>query len=139
MNCSNLIGRLTRDPEVRYTSTNNTMVAQFSIAVNRPFAKPEDEVKADFINIVAWSKTAEFCSKYFQKGMQIGITGRIQTRNYDDKDGKKVYVTEVVAEHVYFADSKKQADVNSPFYNPNDPFATPLENQSPITDDDLPF
>ena len=139
MNCSNLIGRLTRDPEVRYTSTNNTMVVQFSIAVNRPYAKPEDEQQADFINIVAWSKTAEFCSKYFKKGMQIGVTGRIQTRNYDDKDGKKVYVTEVVAEHVYFADSKKQADVNSPFYNPNDPFATPLENQSPIEDDDLPF
>lgn len=137
MNCVNLIGRISRDIETRYTQTNNTMVVSFSIAIDRPFAKESDEVKADFINIVAWNKTAEFCSKYFQKGLRIGVTGRIQTRNYEDKDGKKVYVTEVVAEHVYFADGKKQADVNSPFYNPNDPLATPV--QSPITDDDLPF
>lgn len=139
MNCVNLIGRISRDIETRYTQTTNKIVVQFNIAIDRPYAKAEDEVKADFINIVAWDKTAEFCNKYFQKGLRIGVTGRLQTRNYDDKDGKRVYVTEVVAEHVYFADSKKQADVNSPFYNPNDPFATPLENQSPIEDNDLPF
>lgn len=101
-----LLGRLTRDPEVRYTQNNNTCVCSFSLAVNRRF-KQEGQAEADFINIVAWAKTAEFVSKYFAKGQQVAVIGRIQTRNYDDKDGKKIYVTEVVAEEVYFADSKK--------------------------------
>ena len=105
MNKVVLMGRLTRDPEVRYTSTNNTLVASFSLAVNRRFARQGEERQADFINITAWDKTGEFCSKYFKKGQQVGVIGRIQTRNYDDKDGKKVYVTEVVAEEAYFADS----------------------------------
>ena len=109
MNKVILMGRLTKDPEVRYTTTNNTLVCGFSLAVNRRFAK-EGEQQADFINIVAWSKLGEFCSKYFVKGQQVAICGRIQTRNYDDKDGKKVYVTEVVAEEAHFADTKKQDD-----------------------------
>lgn len=139
MNKAILMGRLTRDPDVRYTTTNNTMVVQFALAVNRRFAKEGEERQADFINIVAWDKTAEFCSKYFRKGQQVGIIGRIQTRNYDDKDGKKVYVTEVVAEEAYFADSKKEAD--SPFGNQpiSNPFATPNNEFKPVTDDDLPF
>ena len=107
MNKVILMGRLTRDPEVRYTTNNNTLVCSFSLAVNRRF-RQEGQPDADFINIVAWNKTAEFCGKYFTKGQQVGICGHIQTRNYDDKDGKKVYVTEVVAEEVYFADSKKE-------------------------------
>lgn len=106
MNKVVLMGRLTRDPEVRYTQNNNTCVCSFSLAVNRRF-KQEGQAEADFINIVAWAKTAEFVSKYFAKGQQVAVIGRIQTRNYDDKDGKKIYVTEVVAEEVYFADSKK--------------------------------
>lgn len=114
MNSANLIGRLTKNPEIRYTQNTNTMVAQFAIAVNRLYAK-DGEQQADFINIVAWGKTAEFCSKYFKKGMQVGITGRIQTRKYEDKDGKTVFVTEIVAEHVYFADSKKDEMSNNPF------------------------
>ena len=109
MNKVILMGRLTKDPEVRYTTTNNTLVCGFSLAVNRRFAK-EGEQQADFINIVAWSKLGEFCSKYFTKGQQVAVCGRMQTRTYDDKDGKKVYVTEVVAEEAYFADSKKQDD-----------------------------
>ena len=109
MNKVILIGRLTKDPEVRYTTTNNTLVCGFTLAVNRRFAK-EGEQQADFINIVAWSKLGEFCSKYFTKGQQVAICGRIQTRTYDDKDGKKVYVTEVVAEEAHFADTKKQDD-----------------------------
>lgn len=84
------------------------MLAQFNLAVNRAYVKPEDEQKADFITILAWNKTAEFCSKYFKKGQQVGVTGRIETGSYDDKDGKRVYTTKVVAEHVYFADSKKR-------------------------------
>ena len=79
MNKVILMGRLTRDPEVRYTQTNNTLVASFSLAVNRRFARQGEERQADFINVVAWSKTGEFCSKYFKKGQQVGIIGRIQT------------------------------------------------------------
>lgn len=108
MNKVELIGRLTKDPEVRYTQTNNTAVASFSLAVNRRFVKEGEERQADFINIVVWGKTAEFCSKYFRKGMQIALVGRIQTRNWEDDQGQKHYVTEVVAEEVYFADSKKE-------------------------------
>ena len=84
------------------------MVASFSLAVNRRFARQGEERQADFINIVAWSKTAEFCSKYFKKGQQVGIIGRIQTRTWDDDQGQKHYVTEVIAEEAYFADSKKE-------------------------------
>lgn len=131
MNKAILMGRLTRDPEVRYTSVNNTMVASFGLAVNKRFVKQGEERQADFINIVAWSKTAEFVSKYFKKGQQVGVIGRIETRNFDDKDGKKVYVTEVIAEEVYFADSKKEDNTNAPFEN--------TQNFTPVTDDDLPF
>ena len=131
MNKVVLMGRLARDVDSRYTSTNNTPVASFSLAVNRRFAKQGEERQADFINIVAWGKTAEFCSKYFKKGQQISLIGRIETRNYDDKDGKRVYVTEVIAEEVYFADSKKEDNSNAPFENKQD-FST-------VTDDDLPF
>jgi single-strand DNA-binding protein len=115
MNKVVLMGRLTRDPEVRYTSANNTMVATFQLAVSRRFAR-EGQQDADFIYIVAWDKTAEFVTKHFRKGQQVGVIGRIQTRNYDDKDGKKVFVTEVVAEETYFADSKREPEQN-PFGN----------------------
>lgn len=106
MNKVVLLGRLTRDPEVRATQSG-TGVCSFSLAVNRRF-KQEGQPDADFINVTAWAKTAEFVSKYFTKGQQVAVVGRIQTRNYDDKEGKKVFVTEVVAEEVYFADSKKE-------------------------------
>lgn len=108
MNKVVLLGRLTKDVDVRYTQTNNIMVASFSLAVNRRFAKEGEERQADFINVVAWNKTAEFCSKYFKKGQQVGVIGRLQTRNYEDDKGVKHYITEVVAEEVYFADSKKE-------------------------------
>ncbi len=110
MNKVILMGRLTRDPETRYTQTNNTLVASFSLAVNRRFVRQGEERQADFINIVAWSRTGEFCSKYFKKGQQVGIIGTIQTRNYDNAEGKKVYVTEVIAEEAYFADSKREGE-----------------------------
>lgn len=106
MNKVALIGRLTKEPDTHYTQ-NNICVVSFSLAVNRRVVKEGEQQTADFINIVAWNKTAEFIAKYFTKGMQVGIVGRLQTRNYDDKDGKKVFVTEVVAEEVDFADSKK--------------------------------
>lgn len=107
MNCVNLIGRLTKDPDIKYTQTNNTAIANFTLAVNRRFTK-EGQPTADFINIVAWGKTGEFCSKYFQKGMQVAIQGRIQTRNWEDDQGQKHYATEVIAEQCFFADSKRE-------------------------------
>ena len=140
MNKVVLMGRLTKDPEVRYTQNTNTLVASFSLAVNRRFAKAGEERQADFINVVAWSKTGEFCSKYFKKGMQVGVIGRIQTRNYDDKDGKKVYVTEVVAEEAYFADSKRDGVDASGFENTfGSSVANSAEFQVDSSDDDLPF
>ena len=136
MNKVILIGRLTKEPETRYTKTNNIQVTSFTLAVSRRFAK-EGEQQADFINIVAWNKTAEFVSKYFKKGQQVAIVGRIQTRNYDDNNGVKHYVTEVIAEEVYFADSKKEGQVD----------ASNMESSTPVTNndfeitssDDLPF
>lgn len=112
MNKVVLMGRLVRDPEMRFTQGNNTAVCSFSLAVNRRF-KQEGQPDADFINVTAWVKTAEFVNKYFTKGQQVAVVGRIQTRNYDDKEGKKVFVTEVVAEEVYFADSKKEPNATT--------------------------
>lgn len=141
MNKVILMGRLTRDPEVRYTQANNTLVASFSLAVNRRFVKPGEERQADFINIVAWSKLGEFCSKYFKKGQQVGIIGRIQTRSWDDEQGQKRYATEVIAEEAYFADSKRDSEAGGTF---DATFgAMPTNNTSSdfevSSGDDLPF
>ena len=90
---------------------------------------------------MAWDKTGEFCSKYFKKGQQVGIVGRIQSRSYDDRDGRKVYVTEVIAEEAYFADSKKEEE-NNPFGNiqQSNPFTQGQTSEfKQVTDDDLPF
>ncbi len=142
MNKIILMGRLTRDPEVRYTQTNNTLVASYTLAVNRRFAKPGDERTADFINIVAWSKLGEFCSKYFKKGQQVGVIGRIQTRTWDDDQGVKHYITEVVAEEAYFADSKRDTEATA------NTFENTFGNTAPgsmgsdfevSSNDDLPF
>ena len=117
MNKVILMGRLTRDPEVRYTQTSNTLVASFSLAVNRRFSREGDTQTADFINIVAWGKTGEFCSKYFKKGQQVAIVGRLQTRTWEDQQGQKRYVTEVIAEETYFADSKRDSSETNNFDN----------------------
>ena len=144
MNKVILMGRLTRDPEVRYTQTSNTLVASFSLAVNRRFVRQGEERQADFINIVAWGKLGEFCSKYYRKGQQVGIIGRIQTRTWDDEQGQKHYVTEVVAEEAYFADSKRDGDAGSSTFDAT--FGTmPNTNSNANSDfeissgDDLPF
>ena len=141
MNKVILMGRLTRDPEVRYTQTNNTLVASFSLAVNRRFARQGEERQADFVNIVAWSKTGEFCSKYFKKGQQVGIIGRIQTRSWDDEQGQKHYVTEVVAEEAYFADSRRDGEgAGANFENTfGENLSQSAEFQVNASDDDLPF
>lgn len=140
MNKIILMGRLTKDPEVRYTQTNNTMVTSFTLAVNRRFVRQGEERQADFLPIVAWSKQAEFCSKYFKKGQQVGVIGRVQVRSYDDAQGQKRYITEVIAEEVYFADSKKDDDASSMSFE--DTFgASAIQNTEfqVTSDDDLPF
>ncbi|WP_249629733.1 single-stranded DNA-binding protein [Streptococcus uberis] len=133
MNNVTLVGRLTKDVELKYTNSQ-TAVATGTLAVNRQFKNANGEKEVDFINIVAWRKTAEILSNYASKGSQIGITGRIQTRNYEDKDGKRVYVTEVVAESVSLLDSKSnqqsQPKQDSPFNN-----GEPMD----VSDLDLPF
>ena len=105
MNKAILIGRLTKDPELRTTPTGRN-VCQFSVAVNRTFTNANGEREADFINCVVWDKQAENLVKYQKKGNQIAVDGRIQTRNYEDKDGKRVYVTEILANNISFLDSK---------------------------------
>ena len=137
MNKVILMGRLTRDPEVRYTQTNNTLVASFSLAVNRRFVRQGEERQADFINIVAWSKLGEFCSKYFKKGQQVAVTGRLKTRTWDDDQGQKHYITEVVAEEAYFADSKRDGAVDNTFGSI--PMPTPDSDFEVSSGDDLPF
>ena len=140
MNKVILMGRLTRDPEVRYTTNTNTLVASFSLAVNRRFSKPGEERQADFINVVAWNKTGEFCSKWFKKGQQVGVIGRLQTRNQEDENKIKHYVTEVIAEEAYFADSKRDNATGAESFE--NTFGTTVSESSEFAvqaDDELPF
>lgn len=111
MNKVILIGRLTADPEIRATQSGKT-VASYRLAVDRAF-KSEGQPEADFINCIAFGKGAEFAEKFLHKGMKIALEGRIQTRNYDDRDGKKVYVTEIIVEHHEFCESKRSSDSGS--------------------------
>lgn len=144
MNKTILLGRLTKAPEIRMSSANNDMlIANFSLAVNRRYVKPGEERQADFINIVAYSKLAEFTNKYLRQGLQICVSGRLQTRNYEDKNGIRRYVTEVIAEEIYFADSFKKEDDS--ILNSDKPVNT-QENTDTNTngdvfpsEDDLPF
>lgn len=161
MNKVFLIGRLTRDPELRYTG-NNTAVATFSLAVNRPFTGQSGERETDFINIVVWRKQAENVKNYLSQGSQVAIDGRIQTRSYDDNNGQKRYVTEVVADNVEFLGSKSSStnSNNTPsqtaqtagptpydFGNTPEPKGTSVESNPfadfgssiEISDDELPF
>ena len=132
MNKTCLIGRLSKDPELKIIN-DNMAVATFSLAVDRKFKK-DGQPTADFINIVAWSKTAEFVSKYFHKGQQVGITGRIQTRQWKNQEGKTQYATEVVAEEVFFADSKKDDG-----YQETTTRSKPTKYDTQDSDDDIPF
>lgn len=101
-----LVGRLTKDPDLRYTSSG-TGVATFTLAVNRNFTSADGNREADFINCVIWRKPAETLANYAKKGVLIGVTGRIQTRSYDNQQGQKVYVTEVIADNFQLLESKK--------------------------------
>ena len=121
MNKAILIGRLTRDPELRYTSSNRA-VCQFTVAIDRPFSnQATGQREADFINVVVWDKTAENVGKYMTKGRLIAVEGRIQTRNYDNNEGKKVYVTEVIASNVQFLESKNATSNNNGFNSMPEP------------------
>ncbi len=155
MNKVFLIGRLVRDPELRYTSSN-IPVATFSLAVNRNFTGQNGERETDFINIVVWRKQAENCKNYINQGSQVAIDGRIQTRSYDDQNGQKRYVTEVVADNVQFLDTKasreqREQNINVNPYNfdkqqtnnktnsiPEDPFKD-FGAEIKIEENDLPF
>jgi len=139
MNKVILLGRLTKDVETRYTQTNNSLVATFTLAVNRRFAKEGEERQTDFINIVAWGKTGEFSSKYFKKGLQVAVVGRLQNRSYEDSNGQKKYITEVIAEEVYFADSNNRQTADTIILN--SPVNTQTEDDGTFMseDSDLPF
>jgi len=142
MNQAHLIGRLTRDPEHRQTP-NGVSVCTFSIAVTRKFNRDE----ADFLNIVTWRGLADNCGKYLTKGQQVGVSGRIQSRSYDGNDGKKRYVTEIVADEVQFLSSpnrKSEGADNPPQPDDAPPAAEELFGAgagtfTPVDDDDLPF
>ena len=125
MNKVVLMGRLTKDPELRYTATNNTAVCSFTLAIDRRFQKDA----TDFIPIVAWRECAEFCSKWFKKGLRVAVSGSMQTRNWDDAEGKKHYVTEVVADEVAFADGKKDGNGEVPAQQQQQ--APPPQGQEP--------
>lgn len=112
MNNVCLVGRLTRDPDTRYAQSG-IAVTRFNVAVDRRFKK-DGEQTADFINCISFGKTAEFVEKYFSKGQRIGLTGRIQTGSYTNKEGKKVYTTDVVAENVEFVERKRQDSDSKP-------------------------
>lgn len=141
MNKVILMGRLTRDPEVRYTQGDNaSAVARFSLAVDRRFKK-DGEQTADFINCVAFGKTGEFIEKYGRKGTKFVVEGRIQTGSYTNKDGQKVYTTDVVVEQVEFAESKASADGNTTnnTSNSNTLTDTGFMNIPDGIDEELPF
>lgn len=153
-----LIGRLTRDPELRYTPAG-VAVTQFTLAVDRPFTAQGGEREADFIPVVTWRQLAETCANYLRKGRLTAVEGRIQVRNYENNEGKRVYVTEVIADNVRFLESNRDSSGgggnreessfsggnssgnrgnNNNSRNNQDPFSDegkPID----ISDDDLPF
>lgn len=138
MNNSILIGRLTKEADLRSTS-NGTATASFTLAVERAFKNASGEKETDFINCVVWRKQAEALANYTSKGSKLAVRGRIQTRSYDNNEGKRVYVTEVVVEEFTFLDSKKDNQKSSePTKMDSDPF-NKSSNTIPIDDDSLPF
>ncbi len=145
-----LVGRVTKDIELKQTQANKS-VTQFVLAVNRQFKNANGEREADFINIVAWGKTAELLAQYAHKGSQIGVVGRIQTRNYENQQGQRVYITEVIAENFQMLESRsqqqgqqqpqpqqsKQQSSIPNFGRDSDPFSS--DSPMDLNSDDLPF
>ena len=153
MNSVCLVGRLTRDPEIRYGSQSQMAVARFSIAVDRPFADRNGERQTDFIRIVCFGKSAEFVEKYFKKGMRVGVTGSLRTDSYTNKDGVNVTTVEVAADRVEFMESRAEREGREATGNFGGNFgggySQPAPSQAPagqapegftaLTDDDIPF
>lgn len=154
LNSVNLTGRLTKDPELRNTQSN-IAVSNFTIAVNRSFTDANGERGSDFINIVTFKKTAEIVQKYLRKGSLVGISGRLQSRSYENKDGQRVFVTEVIADNVAFLETKQQAEQSQQSQTQQQGYGQQYQQQSynqqpqaqygqqpstvDIGEDDLPF
>lgn len=144
MNKVILIGRLTKDPEVRYSQGMEAMaIARYTLAVDRRRSSDSNDQKADFINCVAFRKNAEFAEKYLQKGIKIAISGHIQTGSYTNREGRTIYTTEVVVDEQEFAESKARSQQNSG-YQHNDEYSDPPVPGSDFTslpdiDEELPF
>lgn len=143
MNKIILLGRLTKNPEIRFSQKNQNKIANFTLAVNRKYVAQGEERQADFINIVTYSKLAEFAEKYLKQGLQICVSGRLQIRTYDDNNGQKRYATEVIAEEIDFADSPKKADESILWSNSsNNSNQTTTNTDDGVImgdNDDLPF
>lgn len=158
MNVAILIGRLTKDPELRYIPSTGKAVATFAIAVDRPFTSKDGQKQADFFNIVVWGKIAENCANYLAKGRLVGIKGQIQNRSYDTQNGEKRYVTEIIADTVQFLEKAQAAspknDLSQGFSNAGSDVFEPSGFQTPegfspkglddegyraLEDDDVPF
>ena len=139
MNKVILMGRLTRDPEVRYTQGDNAIaIARYSLAVDRRF-KRDGEPDADFINCVAFGKSGEFAEKYLKKGTKVAVVGRIQTGSYTNKDGQKVYTTDVVVEEQEFAESKNSGSSDNNQSAPENKNTDFMNIPDEIEDSELPF
>ena len=143
MNKVILTGRFTRDPEIKYTN-DGTSIARFSIAVNRRFVKEGSDQKADFLNCIAFGKSAEFIEKYFSKGMKADLSGRIQTGSYTNRDGQKVYTTDIVVEEIEFGESKNSNQQSAAPANPSNA-VNPMTDENGFMnipdgiDEELPF
>jgi len=144
MNKVMLMGRLTKDPEMRYSQAVEPMaIAKYTLAVNRGYKK-QGEPDADFINVVAFGKRGEFAEKYFKKGQQVAIVGHLQVSTYDDKDGVKKWSTDVIVEEQHFAESKRSSENNNQSSNNQSTLPPSSEKFIPVSqefadDDDLPF
>lgn len=142
LNTVALMGRLTRDPELR-TTQSNIPVTTFTLAVERTYVKQGEERQADFIDVVAWQKSAEFATRYFRKGQLVAVDGSIQTRSYTGKDGIKRKAFEIVASHLHFAEPKRETDSPHAGHMPQDasPAGAPMDAgfEEIDQDDDLPF
>jgi single-strand DNA-binding protein len=146
MNKVILMGRLVKDPELRYTQANNTAVCSFTLAIDREFQKEGQEKEADFIPCIVWEKKGEAAAKFLEKGRRIAVAGRLQTRNWDDTEGKKHYVTEAVVENWYFADDKKKegtsgakTEQHNPPHQQKDDDIPPPGNQQPEDNKTFPW
>lgn len=139
MNKVILLGRLTKNPDIRFSQTNNTKVALFTLAVDRNYVKPGEERQTDFISLVAYSKLADFVEKYLKQGTQICMCGRMQVRNWTDDEGKRRYAIDVIAEEIKFAESARKQEETNVDVSTSENSTENIDEQTITSDDDLPF